>query len=347
MGLTLVDALRSALRGTRSPWADAAIEPLPDRGLAHAHLRLAGAGVLARVPKQSQLDLPAQANLDYQAACFTRAAAGGHAPRLHGVLLPSAALPRGALLVEEIVGRPANLPQDLPALVDALAAMHSLAVPEVAQRAPLLDPTDPLRLLREEIEAQAGFLDAAALDVRARRAIDERRADLAARCAGTPRPPKRLIAFDAHPGNFIVRPDGRAMLVDLEKARYSLPPLDLAHATLYTSTTWDQASAAALSHQDVAAAQQRWLARCAGGEAWRDWLLPLRSAMWLWSVTWCAKWRVQSAAATRAGGDGEDWSAERSDVALVAHVRERVDHYLSPRGVQRVVDELSALSVGA
>jgi hypothetical protein len=347
MGVTLVDALRSALREARSPWADAAIEPLPDSGLAHAHLRLAGSGVLARVPKQSQMDLPAQANLDYQAACFTRAAVSGHAPHLHGVLPPSAALPRGALLVEEIVGRTARLPLDLPALVDALAAMHSLPLPENAWRAPLLDPPDPLALLRDEIEAQAVFLDAALLDVRARRAIDERRAALATLCACAPRPPKRLIAFDAHPGNFIVRADGRAVLVDLEKARYSLPPLDLAHATLYTSTTWDIASAAALSHGEVAAAQQRWLARCAGGEAWRGWLAPLRSAMWLWSITWCAKWRVLSAGTARAGGDGEDWSGERSEAVLVEHVRERVDHYLSAQGVLRVVDELEALAGAA
>lgn len=347
MGMSLADDLRSALRAARSPWSDAPIEPLPDSGLAHAHLRLAGTGVLARVPKQSQMDLPAQANLDYQAACFTRAAAGGHAPHLHGVLPPSAALPRGALLVEEIVGRPARLPQDLPAIVDALAAMHSLPMPPATQRAPLLDPEDPLALLRGEIEAQAAFLDAAALDASVRQAIDDRRAALAGLCAQAPRPPKRLIAFDAHPGNFIVRADGRAVLVDLEKARYSLPPLDLAHATLYTSTTWDLASAALLSPGEVAAAQQRWLTRCAGGEAWSEWLLPLRSAMWLWSVTWCAKWRVLSAGAARSGADGEDWSGEHSEAALVDHVRERVDHYLSTPGVQRVIGELSALAAGA
>lgn len=344
MGVSLADDLRHALSAAGSPWADAPIEPLPDSGLAHVHLRLAGTGVLARVPKQSQMDLPALANLDYQAACFTRAAAGGHTPHLHGVLPPSAALPRGALLVEEVVGQKAHLPQDLPAIVDALAAIHSLPLPPGIQRAPLLDPIDPLALLRGEIEAQAVFFDAAALAASVRRAIDERRAALADLCAGTPRPPKRLIAFDAHPGNFIVRPDGRAVLVDLEKARYSLPPLDLAHATLYTSTTWDIASAAVLSPAEVAAAQQRWLARCTGGEAWHDWLLPLRAAMWLWSVSWCAKWRVLSAGAARTGADGEDWSGERSEAPLVDHVRERVDHYLSPQGVQRVVGEFDALA---
>lgn len=338
----LVDALRAALRAASSPWAQAAIEPLPDAGLAHAHLRLAGSGVLARVPKQSQMDLPAQHNLAYQAACFERAARSGHVPRLHGVLPPGPALPRGALLVEEIVGRPARLPQDLVAIVDALAAIHALPLP--AQRAPLLDPPDPLALLRGEIEAQAAHLDAARLEPAGRRAIDAQRAAFEALCAAPARPAKRLIAFDAHPGNFILR-DGIAVLVDLEKARYSHPPLDLAHATLYTSTTWDRAASAVLGLDQVAAACERWLSRIDDGAAWRAWIVPLRAAMWLWSVTWCAKWRVLSGRAARAGGDGEDWSGARSDAALVAHVRGRVDDYLSPQGIARVVDELDRLAV--
>lgn len=348
----LAAALRAALRAARSPWAEAPVEPLPDAGLAHAHLRLAGSGVLARVPKQSQMDLPAQANLVYQAACFERAAASGHAPRLHGLLAPGPALPRGALLVEEIVGRPARLPQDLDAIVDALAAIHALPLPAPPQRPPLLDPPDPLALLHAEIAAQAVHLDAAGLDARSRRAIERQLEAFAALCAAPARPPKRLIAFDAHPGNFIVR-DGVAVLVDLEKARYSHPPLDLAHATLYTSTTWDRASSAVLGVAEVAAAQQRWLARVGDGDSDSDgasfhaWLVPLRAAMWLWSVTWCAKWRALSAREARSGGDGEDWSGQRSEAALIEHVRERVADYLSPAGVARVLDELAALASSA
>lgn len=338
----LTEALRSALRAQRSPWADAPIEPLPDAGLAHAHLRLVGTGVLARVPKQSQLDLPAAANLAYQAACFERAAPSGHVPRLHGVLAPGAALPRGALLVEEIVGRPARLPHDLPAIVDALAAIHALPLPLPAQRAPLLDAPDPLALLHAEIEAQAVHLDAAALDSASRRAIDAQRRRFEALLAAPARPGRRLIAFDAHPGNFLLR-DGRAVLVDLEKARYSHPPLDLAHATLYTSTTWDRVSRAELGVGEVAQAQGRWLAQAGDADTWRPWLVPLRAAMWLWSVTWCAKWRVLSGRAAHPGGDGEDWSTAHSDASLVAHVRERVDEYLSPGGVGKVVKELAQL----
>ena len=68
------------------------------------------------------------------------------------------------------------------------------------------------------------------------------------------------------------------------------------------------------------------------------WHGVLRRAMWLWSITWCAKWRALSSAAAREGADGEDWSGERSEAALVDHVRNRVDHYLSPAVVAEVLD---------
>lgn len=331
---SLPDRLRAVLG------AGPAYEPLPDTGLAHDHVRL-GDGWLARVPKQSQMRLAAADNLAYQAACFARASASGHAPRLRSVLQPSASLPRGALIVEEIVGRPARLPDDLPAIATALARIHALPLPLPAGRPPLLDAADPLADLAAEIDAQAAYLDAAGLPPDALAAI---RAERSALTTAAAQPPRRLISFDAHPGNFVVRRDKTAVLVDLEKARYSLPPLDLAHATLYTSTTWDVATYAELDVAQVAAFHEAWVAALGpDAEAYRAWLLPLRRAMWLWSVTWCAKWRVLSSEAARAGADGEDWSAARSDAALVDHVRGRVDDYLSAATVQRVRDELREL----
>jgi aminoglycoside phosphotransferase (APT) family kinase protein len=323
------------------------LERLPDKGLAHHHVRLVGHGLLARVPKQSQMGLAAAANLAYQSSCFERAAASGHAPRLHGRLPPAAAgtpLERGALLVEEIEGRPAALPDELPAIVDALAAIHRLPLPPAGARTPLQDEPDALATLAGEIDTQAAHLDAARLtsDVRAR--IEQVRRRWQQALAQPARPPRRLITFDAHPGNFLVTAAGRAVIVDLEKARYSHPPLDLAHATLYTSTTWDLQSRAELSVAQVIEACKRWLrAMNEPEDLWRRWLVPLREAMWLWAVTWCAKWRVLSGAAPREAAAGEDWSAARSDAALIDHVRGRVDEYLSPRGVGFVVEECAAL----
>ena len=342
-GDALLDRLRAALRAARSPYAEAPLESMADKGLAHHHVRLVGTGAIARLPKQSQMGLAAHDNLAYQAACYQRASASAAAPRCIALLPPGDVLPRGGLLVQEIVGRSARLPDDLPAIARALAAIHAMPLPAPVQRAPLRDDTDPMCALRDEIEAQAVHLDGAALDTSARARIEAQRAALQRLCTQAPRPPRRLIAFDAHPGNFLLCDDGRAVLVDLEKARYSHPPLDLAHATLYTSTTWDVDVHAELTLQQVVDTHAAWAARIDDAAAHQPWLVPLRAAMWLWSVTWCAKWRVLSGRSARADSAGEDWSSDHSDAALIEHVRARVDDYLSAPIVERITDEFAAL----
>lgn len=349
-------AIADALR--RSIWpslAECALEPLPDKGLAHVHLRLRGSGLLLRLPKQSQVGLAAVEHLRYEATCFERAAVGGHTPRLHGVLAPCAALPRGALLVDEIVGRAARLPADLPAIAQTLASLHRLSVPPPELRAPLLAPERPLHALLAEIEAQAQHLGAARLQMQALAQIQAELQRFRQLVATGCHPPQRLIAFDGHPGNYVVRADGRAILVDLEKARYGPPPLDLAHATLYTSTTWDTQSHAVLEARTLRDVHEHWLEAMVedhtGSSAWRPWIAPLRRAMWLWSITWCAKWRAlssrapvgESGSGSHRDAGGEDWSSQLSDAGLVAHVRDRVDHYLSPAIVAYVCAEADAL----
>lgn len=340
---TLLAALRQALRAARSPLAEAPLERLGDKGLAHHHVRMVGTGLLARLPKQSQIGLDAVGNLAYEAACYQRAATSGHVPRVEGLLPVSAALPRGGLLVEEVVGRTVRLPDDLGAIATAFAAIHSLRLPERAARAPLIDAVDPIAALRDEIDAQAAYLDAAGLTPGARALVDLAHAQFVRDSAGADPPPRRLIAFDGHPGNFLVRDDGHAMLVDMEKARYSLAPLDLAHATLYTSTTWDVDTYAELTPAQVLTFYDSWQKRCDIGAELRTWFVPLRAAMWLWSVTWCAKWRVLSPREAQASADGEDWSREHSSDALIAHVRNRVDEYLARPAIERVVNELDEL----
>jgi hypothetical protein len=256
--------------------------------------------------------------------------------------LPSTHLPRGALLVEEIAGRPAHLPADLGAMATALASLHALPVP--VERAPLLSSPDPLGILCNEIGAQMQYLQAARVAPRVARVIETEWRSVQKLLESPGRPPQCLIAFDAHPGNFIVQADGRAVLVDLEKCRYAYPGLDLAHATLYTSTTWDVESRAELTPAQVSVFYATWTAAAGlAAEAALAWHLPLRRAMWLWSLGWSAKWRATSGAAPSAVPVGEDWSVEHSEAALVAHVRDRVDHYLSLSVVSWVRDELATL----
>lgn len=331
--------------------APADLLPLQDKGLAHDHLRVAGRGLLLRVPKQSQFGLSAEVNLRYQAACFERASRSGRAPRLHALLLPTPALPMGALLVEEIAGRPPRLPQDLPALAACMARVHSLPVPPPGDRPPLEDHRDPVAGAMDEIEAQARFLDQAALTVPARAEVEDELSwarVFAGEVAGRPQP-ITLVLTDTHPGNFLVEADPggetRAVIVDLEKALYGSPGIDLAHATVYSSTTWDLEVHAALSVKEVAAFYRHYMEIAAPelAAALRPWLVPLRRLLFLRAITWCAKWRVlhrrAGAADKHAAASAEDWSAENTDPATIAHVAGRVDDYLSAATLRRMRGE--------
>ncbi|MEZ5581904.1 MAG: aminoglycoside phosphotransferase family protein [Candidatus Competibacteraceae bacterium] len=230
-------------------------------------------------------------------------------------------------------------------LIKALAAIHALPLLPILDRPPLKNPADPLADTVAEVLNQARHLDAADLHADALKPIRDEITVARSLLDQPQRPPVTLISFDAHPGNFIVEDGSRAVLVDLEKARYGFPGFDLAHATLYTSTTWDVATYAVLTTDQLAVAYRDWLESVPEplADASRDWLLPLRRIMWLWSVTWCAKWQVQSAQAKKIDkhrlGSTEDWSVELSHQGLVRHVVERVSDYLDPTTITRVRDE--------
>lgn len=315
------------------------LSPMADTGLAHDHVWMhrEGDDWVARLPKQSQMNLGPADNLAYEAACYERASQGGHVPRLHGLLPVSNALPRGGLLVDAIEGRLAQLPEDLPRIAETLASLHRLALPD--QPAPLFAPNDPWQAMREEVSTQAQWLEKADLSAAV---VTRIRAELDALPTTLPDAERCLISFDTHPGNFLITGDGRAVLVDLEKCRYGLPGIDLAHTSLYTSTTWDVNSQAVLTLEEVVAFYQRWQA-CMGKPPSAETLVACRRATWLWSLTWCAKWRSQHLHAQDAERRGEDWSAELTDAAVIAHVRDRVEHYLSPPIIEHVQNELQRL----
>ncbi|EWH01409.1 aminoglycoside phosphotransferase family protein [Halomonas sp. BC04] len=343
---SLVARLQAALSLAGRQQGIHSIRLMDDTGLAHHHLWLSrdGDDWVARLPKQSQLGLDAQANLAYQSACFARASESGHTPMLHDVLPPSDALPRGGLLVAAIRGRAARLPDDLPAIAEALAGLHALQIPPRAQRLPLHAPDNPWPAVCKEIETQARWMARADLDPVVRKSIE---AELNVLPDTLPEAESKLISFDAHPGNFLITDTGQAVLVDLEKCRYGLPGFDLAHASLYTSTTWDLNSRAVLEVGEVVEFYRHWqraMGEEPGAQSSRATLLACRRAMWLWSLTWCAKWRAQHGKTRDASVIGEDWSAELSSDALVDHVRERVEHYLTPSIIERVKAELSDLN---
>jgi hypothetical protein len=306
--------------------------PMREKGVAHAHFSLPRHGLVLRVPRLSQWALPPAENLAYQAACFRRAEPSRATPRLRAVLPVSANLPRGALLVEAIVGRPPRLPADMDCLATALARLHALPLPAPSDRAPLVDHfrEGPIAGTLAVIERQAPALDEAGLPVATRGALLAELA-WARRFAGDAKgvdQPIALVGTDTHPGNFILRENGDAVLVDLEKMLYGSPAIDLAHCSLPTSTTWDLDVQTVLSPVETAAFYTRYLelVGAAAAARLRPWLAPCRRLTWLRTMMWCARWRV---AAVRS----PEWSDSLVDPTLLAHIHSRIDYFFEPRTV--------------
>lgn len=340
-----LEALHAALRRIDG-FADVApgdLEPMPVKGLAHEHIRIKRRDLVLRVPRLSQFGLEPEINLAYQLACFERAQPSGATPAIHGVLAVEDRIPYGALIVEEIVGRAPRLPVDMAALADCLVDIHRVPMPPDEARAPLSVHTDAVSGTLGFIEAQAAYLPAAGLAAGAVGQIEEELAwarDFAAASRGADQP-ITLVGTDTHPGNFMIEAAGRAVFVDLEKALYGSPAVDLAHASIYTSTMWDPEIATVLDRAAVEAFYAHYLARvpAALAEALGPWLAPLRRLTWLRTTTWCIKWRVEAAKAPAATGSTRErsaWSAERHDAALIAGVRARIDDYFNPETISRI-----------
>lgn len=277
------------------------LEPLPQKGLSHAHWRIAGKRLVVRVPRAAANGPETAARLARQAAAFERASASGHAPRLHGVLPPVDQLAGGALVVDEVVGRPPRLPQELPALAAALASLHALALPAPEDGPPLPEPRDPFALTVSAIAAGLRGPAAAGLEPEAAAALDAELEWLEAYARAIklrPAPPRTLALADTHPGNFLIDAQGRAIFIDLEKAHYGQPAIDLAHATLPPSVDWDPDCAAELSPEAILGFYCHYLERVGLGlaSAIRPWLLPCRRLTWLRTTGFFLTWRAGSAA---------------------------------------------------
>ena len=314
------------------------LKPLPTKGIAHDHVRIGASGYIARVPRPVQFaaDAGPDAYIRYQAASFARAAPSGHVPRLVAAIAPSAGLPRGALVIEEIVGRPPRLPEELALIAECLARIHSLPVPPPAERPPLIDHEDPARGTLDVIERNARSLDAAGVAGTARRAIEEEIAwarRFAADAKGKDQP-VTLVVSDSHPGNYLVdappnRPTRRAMFVDIEKTIYGSPAVDLAHATVYTSTTWDVDCGSVLKPDVVAGFYRDYRARIDADLARRlkPWLAPMRRLTWLRTTTWACRFKAELLDRGEAGDPAS---------AYVRHVQARIADFLNPATIASI-----------
>jgi len=325
----LIDAV-SRLPATRNLRADD-VEPMTAKGVNHEHYRLGRTGLVLRVPRATPWAGDVRAQLANEAAAFARAEPAGVTPRFTAVLPCTPALPRGALVVEEIVGRLAELPRDLPAIARALARLHALPLPPPAARAPLPDHgvNGPIAATLAVIARQREFLAQIDLARETRAALEDEYAEvehLAARITPAEQP-LALVGTDTHPGNFIIRPDGGAILVDLERVCYGSPAIDLAHATLYTSTTWDLEVQAVLSPDEVTAFYRDYLAEVGTGRAaiLRASLLPARRLTWLRTMMWAVRLRALMASQQLA-----------LHPRLARHVEKRLRDFFSPEVIAAV-----------
>jgi hypothetical protein len=320
---TLARAL-AALPGWDGIGADA-LELLPDKGLAHRHWRIARRGVLARVPRPADTD----GALLRQAACFKRLGPCGRAPRLHAVIEPSPNLPGGALIVDEIAGRPPRLPAELSLIAETLAAIHVLPLPGLAERPPLPSAANPFVATLKIVERNLPFLDRAGAEPDAMRQIEEEiawaRRFAADGSIGDPAP-CTLVVTDAHPGNFLVTAMGQAIFVDLEKGAYGSPAIDVAHATLRPSTRWDPDCGVVLSREEIGRFVRAYFTAIgpAMQQAIRPWLLPMRRLTWLRTTLAFARFRVERTAAALApdaAAHAEAVIADSLSPATMAEIR--------------------------
>ncbi len=309
--------------------AAADLVPLRRKGVSHEHYVIPGRGLVARVPRLSQWDLDRPSFLAYQEAAFARTAASGHTPKLHAVIPVGPTFASGALIVDRISGDAPTLPGAMPTIADALAAIHTLSVPPPHARPPL-DQTDPIAATLARIEDQARHLPQASLSSEARAQIAEELTWARQFAADRPPrdPPPSLVGTDTHPGNFLIDRHGGAWFVDLEKAAYGNPAIDLAHASLPTSTGWDPDCRGALSDSDIFA-----FYACYGGTvglprwaALQPWLMPARRLTWLRTITWFARWRVDFARSP----------AAPDDPTVRAHIEHHIDRCLDPATIERV-----------
>jgi aminoglycoside phosphotransferase len=281
-------------------------ERLPATGTAHGHVRLRD-GRLARVAYAYENDPTAAARLNVQAEAFRFLQPAGRTPRLHDVVAPQPGLPGGALIVDFIAGQAPRLPDELGAMAETLAKVHSLPLPRA--NSPIPRQKNPFLETLEAVELNAvRFLDKAVPDSGSRAEIAEELGLMRGVVVPEPQPLTVALA-DTHPGNFIVDRAGVAWFVDLEKVHVGSAAIDLAHATLATSTLWASADARTLSADEVQGFYAVYLERIGkkAAQALEPWLVPMRRLTWLRTTLFFTRWRVQTRS-PRDPSDPSQWS---------------------------------------
>jgi len=318
---------------------------LPATGTAHGHVRVLrrmdGRWPLARICYAHPGDPAAAQRLAAQAAAFERAAPAAATPHLLATVPPTGGVPGGILLVEYVNGQPPSLPDDLPSIAAALARLHDLPVPAPERIAPMVRHEQPVLALLAAIEANAGFFDKLTISAQSRAMLADElnfARNFAAHHAHDP----AVITFalsDTHPGNFLRDRSGKIWFVDLEKAHYGSPAIDLAHSTLPTSTLWDPSQSTILTRAQTIAFYRAYGALAPERMTrLRPVLTPYRRMTWLRTMAFKARWKIQ----TSTPYDGSD-PGQWSDAGLMPKMREHlagvIDRAFQPAAIAQTRHE--------
>ena len=300
--------------------------PLPASGTAHGHVRLRD-GRLARIAYAHDGDASAAGRLSAQAAAFRHLEPAGRTPRLHEVIELQGGLPGGALIVDYIDGHAPRLPDDLAKMAETLALVHALPLPSASS--PIPRQRNPFVETLEGIELNAmRFLDKAVPDAGARAEIADELKQMRAMEVALGRTPQPLTVAlaDTHPGNFIVDRASVAWFVDLEKVHVGSPAIDLAHATLPTSTLWHPDVGKELTQAETQAFYDDYLARIGREKAaaLEPWLQPMRRLTWLRTTLFMARWRIETRSPPNPF-DPSQWSDAGLDHKMKGHIDRRID----------------------
>lgn len=331
------------LAGTKYESSD--LEMLEDLGLAHWHYRLVGKKKLLRVPKQSQMNLTPAKNLQYEGCCYQLCHPSGVTPIIFDIIKPTKNLPLGALVIEEIIGREIILKRDFLKIAKSLAALHSLSKP--SKNTILFTPQNPIKAMLDEVTEQASFLSQSAVGKKVEKIVltqldfvknNFKRLKIE-------KYPISLISFDCHPSNFIIDSLKRAILVDLEKCRFSYAAFDLAHASNYTSTTWgksaEELNKNILDETEIIEFYKTWLQNVPIEFAKKSlpFFVDLKILMWLWSTSWSAKWLVQSEQNEQT--KGQNWDKNLTQQKVIDKVMANVLDYLNEETITQITKKWS------
>ena len=154
------------------------------------------------------------------------------------------------------------------------------------------------------------------------------------------KPEPVLALADTHPGNFMVDAQGKAWFVDLEKVHYGAAGIDLAHATLETSTRWDRDVDLVLSREATTGFYRRYLALIGDARAQRlrPFLLPLRRMTWLRTMAFTARWSVQTDP-SYTGTEPDRWGDIGLSAEMKAHTRATIADFHQPQTIERIRGE--------